>query len=49
MVAGEPGGQDNEAKAKILLAAGASSFASELNPLHIAIKNKNYKIMRLLH
>eukprot|EP00347_Sterkiella_histriomuscorum_P003332 403364693 len=49
LVAGEPGGQDNEFKAKILLQNGASSFASELNPLHIAVKNKNYKIMRLLY
>ena len=49
LVAGEPGGQDNEFKAKTLIAVGASSFASELNPLHIAVRNKNYKIMRLLY
>lgn len=48
MIAGEPG-VDNDLKAKMLLKVGASSFTSELNPLHIAIKNKNYKIMRLLH
>ncbi|CDW86950.1 ankyrin repeat protein [Stylonychia lemnae] len=49
LVASEPGGQDNDFKAKTLIAAGASSFASQLNPLHLAIKNKNYKIMRLLY
>lgn len=47
LVAGEP--EDNEFKAKTLLCSGASSFASELNPLHIAIRNKNHKIMRLLY
>ena len=40
---------DNDFKAKLLINAGASSFASDLNPLHIAIKNKNHKIMRLLY
>ena len=48
MVASEPG-LDNDEKARILLRAGATSFASDLNPLHLAIKNKNYKIMRLLY
>ena len=33
----------------MLLLYHASSFVSDKNPLHIAIKNKNFKIMRLLY
>jgi ankyrin repeat protein len=36
-------------KAKLLIENGASCFASDLNPLHIAIKAKNYKVMRVLY
>jgi hypothetical protein len=48
-VAGEKNEADNDQKAKLLIDNGASCFASNLNPLHIAIKNKNFKIMRVLY
>lgn len=47
LLAGEP--FDNDMKVKLLIETGASCFASDLNPLHIAIKNKNFKIMRVLY
>lgn len=48
IVAALPNDQDQ--KAKLLIDNGASCFASDvLNPLTIAIENKNYKIMRLLY
>ena len=49
LVAGEKDQADNDIKVKMLLEAGASCFASDLNPLHIAIRCKNYKIMRVLY
>jgi ankyrin repeat protein len=36
-------------KVRLLLQNGASCYASEVNPLYLAIKAKNYKCMRVLY
>lgn len=36
-------------KARLLIQNGASCFASDVNPLHLAINAKNYKVMRVLY
>lgn len=47
LIASEPG--DHDMKARLLLQSGASCFASEVNPLLLAIEAKNYKVMRVLY
>ena len=41
--------EQNEQIAKMLLEAGASTDACQLNPLIVAIRCKNYRVMRILY
>lgn len=36
-------------KAKLLIQHGASCLSSDVNPIHLACKAKNYKVMRVLY
>ena len=49
MVAESANTEQNEQIARMLLQAGASPDACQLNPLIVAIRNKNYRVMRVLY
>ena len=41
--------EQNEQVAKLLLEAGADPSSCEFNPLIVAIRSKNYRVMRLMY
>ena len=49
MVAEAANTEQNEQVAKLLLEAGADPASCQFNPLIVAIRSKNYRVMRLLY
>ena len=49
MVAEAANTEQNEAVARLLLESGADPNFGEFNPLIVAIRSKNYRVMRLLY
>jgi|688.fasta_scaffold1027714_1 ankyrin repeat protein len=49
MVAEAANTNDNKKVVQLLLEAGADPKASQINPILVAIKAKNYKVMRVLY
>ena len=49
MVAESVNSEENEQIAKMLLEGGAKADACQLNPLIVAVRSKNYRVMRILY
>ena len=49
MVAESENSKNNEKAARLLLKAGADPKVGQINPILVAIKAKNYKVMRILY